>query len=152
MRISLSCILLFACVSSCNFGQDEQVIVEQVRRLQQQKVESLNAGDFAAWLALHSDDVLLIPPGEDIVAGKDALRAWGEPYFQQFSMEDTESVDEIVITGDWSVLRYSYSARFMPKAGGEALSDSGRGMLLLQRQTDGTWRIARHIWNAAATE
>jgi uncharacterized protein (TIGR02246 family) len=125
---------------------------DEVIRVQQAKVNSLENGDFEAWLDLHADDVVFVPPGGKISIGKAELREWGKSSFENFDMKDAETVDEVLVSGDLAVIRYSYITEFTPKSGGDATSAVGRGFVVFKRQDDGEWRIARHIWNAPPSD
>jgi ketosteroid isomerase-like protein len=56
-------------------------------------------------------------------------------------------MDEIRVTGDWAYSRYSYTWILTPVPGGESVEVSGKGIWIVQRQPDGSWKIAREIWN-----
>ena len=129
-------------------SQEETAVI----RVQQAKANAIHDGDFEAWLELHAEDVVFVPPGERISAAKAALREWAKPVFENFLMEDTETVDEVLVSSDLAVIRYSYTNRFTLKSGGETTSDVGRGFVIFRQQRDGDWKIARHIWNKAPAD
>ena len=57
------------------------------------------------------------------------------------------TTEEIIVSGDWAFDRGPYTVTFTPKAGGEPMRDSGRGMDFFKRQPDGSWKTYREIWN-----
>ena len=49
---------------------------------------------------------------------------------------------------DWAWVRTSYTSRVTPVEGGEALEDVGKALVVLKRQSDGSWKASRYIWNS----
>jgi ketosteroid isomerase-like protein len=56
--------------------------------------------------------------------------------------------EEVRVAGDWAYSRGTYSATLTPKAGGEPREDSGKYLTILERQSDGSWKIARDCFNS----
>jgi uncharacterized protein (TIGR02246 family) len=106
------------------------------------------AGDLEAWLSLFAEDIVLMPPNEPTVAGKDAVRAENLPLFEGFDMRETLSAEEIEVAGDWAFAVTTFSFEATPKEGGETTTETGRIMWIMRRQPDGGWRAARVIWNS----
>lgn len=106
------------------------------------------SGDLEGYLALFTDDVVLMPPNEPIVVGKDAMRAIVEELFEAFTIDETGTQDEIVIAGDWAFERGTFTQVLTPKAEGEALELAGSYIMLHRRQPDGSWQCSHAIWNS----
>jgi len=56
--------------------------------------------------------------------------------------------DEIQVTGEWAFDRGTYQWRGVPRAGGDAIDDRGKYLVILQRQVDGSWKLARAMDNS----
>ncbi len=104
-------------------------------------------GDLDSFIDLFTDDAIWMPPGGLPVVGKEALRAWvswaEDVTWEHFST----STEEVVVAGDWAFARLAATMVMTPQAGEEATPSYLKGLQILQRQTDGSWRIARYIWN-----
>jgi uncharacterized protein (TIGR02246 family) len=109
--------------------------------------QAVTASDTEEWLAIFTDDVVVMPPDEASFTGKEALQAWGQPYFDQFDMQATLSTQEIQVAGEWAFAVEEYTFQTTPKEGGEAAEERGKGIAVLRRQPDGTWKIAYRAWN-----
>jgi uncharacterized protein (TIGR02246 family) len=109
--------------------------------------QAVTSGDAETWLAIFTDDVVIMPPDEAGFTGKEALRSWGQPYFDQFDMQATPSTQEIQVAGEWAFAVDEYTFQATPKEGGEAAEERGKGIAVLRRQPDGTWKIAYRAWN-----
>jgi uncharacterized protein (TIGR02246 family) len=122
--------------------------VEAIKRVLEQSFTAFNAGDIEGILAVNTDDVVWIPPNHPPITGKEALRSWEQDYFDEFAIQVAFSHEEIVVTGDWAFLRYSFAATLTLVAGGESTQDNGHGLTIYQRQPDGSWKYFRNIWNS----
>ncbi len=122
--------------------------VEAINEVLEQEVAAVSAGDVEAFVALFTDDAVLMAPGEPAVIGKAALRSWAQDLVDQFTIEYTASSEEIVLLGDWAFQRASITLTLTPKAGGDPIGEGAKGIHIFQRQPDGSWKIARDNWNS----
>ena len=123
--------------------------VEAIKELREEYNAAVEAGDVARVISLFADEAVLMPPNEPPATGKEATRSWYETLFEQFNVEPfTSSAEEVEVTDDWAFDRGTYSITLTPKAGGEPAEDSGKFIAIFQRQTDGSWKVARGIWNS----
>jgi ketosteroid isomerase-like protein len=119
-------------------------IVELVDR----EVAAMGAGDLGQYVALLTDDAVLLAPNTPPKAGAE-LRQWLGEFLQRVRVEWLSFVhDEVAVSGDLGYHVYSYTWRTSPKGGGEPTVSSGKGLHIVRRGADGAWRIAREIWNA----
>ncbi len=138
--------------------------VEALHSVREAHDGAVNAGDLEAYLAVSAEDVVLLPPNEPPVVGKEAFRAWAQGLFGQFTFEETMSSDEVVVAGDWGFDSGTYTIRPTPKVAGEAAegtsierpeigreldyAQTGKYLWILKRQPDGSWKIARGMWSS----
>jgi ketosteroid isomerase-like protein len=55
---------------------------------------------------------------------------------------------EIQIGGDWAIDRFTWSTDTTPVGGGTSSNDKGKCIWIWRRQRDGSWKVARAIWNS----
>ena len=123
--------------------------VEAINEVREREISVASAGDIEGYLAISTDDAVVMPPNEPSVTGKEAIRSWLQDFLNQFTIQNfTASSQEIVVAGDWAFERYSFNWTLVPKTGGESIEDSGQCIHIYQRQPDGSWKIARDIWNS----
>jgi ketosteroid isomerase-like protein len=111
-------------------------------------VAAETAGDAAALGALWTDDGVLMPPYMAAVQGSAAIQSYYQGMFDQNTIEASASGEETVIAGDWSFGRGNFSISITPKAGGDAMHDSGKYIVVARRQADNSWKVARLIFNS----
>ena len=143
----ISTILLLAC-TGWRQGS-EQDAVEAINRLQKEVDETIVRGDTEHYLTLLADDAVLMPPNAPVVVGKDAIRKWSQEMSKLFRIDRYAQIDdEVVVNGNWAFRRATYNWSLTSLASGKSLRDSGKFIIIYRRQPDGSWRVARDIWNS----
>jgi uncharacterized protein (TIGR02246 family) len=106
-------------------------------------VEASNEGDVAGLTALYADDAVLLPPDREPIEGREAIA--------EFWREGTDSGLEVTtlrldVDGDVGYLIGRYR---LPPTDDEP-ADSGKTVMCLRRQRDGSWKLTADIWNSSA--
>ena len=113
--------------------------------------EALRTNDAETFLSFVADDVVMMPPGEAPVRGKDALRAWYVAFLSQYRTSSLTLGDREVLVGEgFAVETGSFVWGLIPAAGGAPVLDRGHYMQVWKRRPDGQWRFEREIWNSSA--
>jgi uncharacterized protein (TIGR02246 family) len=133
---------------SANQGTSTGIDVSGIDRLRDAHVASLNAGDGEGWAACFTDDAVQMPPHFGANAGIAAIRGWSKGFLSMFGCRFSLSVEEVQAAGSWAFECGRYDITLTPKAGGGPLVDNGKYITIYQRQSDGSWKIARDIWNS----
>ncbi len=102
------------------------------------------AGDFDGATHLYTEDAVVMPPGHPALEGRAALRSWMES-FPKLSRFDLNQ-HEIEGQGDLAYVRGSYVMTLLTDQG--PLETRGKYIEIHKRQLDGSWRLARDIFNA----
>jgi len=111
---------------------------------------ALRTNDFETFMSYVAEDVLLMPPGEAPVRGKDAVGAWYSAFLSQFRTSSLTLSDQEIFLGDkWAVELGTYEWGLTPSAGGVPIVDHGTYMQVWKLQGDGEWRFAREIYNSS---
>jgi uncharacterized protein (TIGR02246 family) len=121
---------------------------EKIDRLRDQHVAAVNAGDAEGWADCFTEDGVQMPPHFGANVGKAAVRGWSGGFLGMFACQFSLSVDEVRVAGDWAFERGRYTMHLTPRAGSPAMDDSGKYITIYQRKPDGSWKIARDIWNS----
>lgn len=122
---------------------------QAITQVRQQEITLFGAGDIDKVLAVFTDDVVIMPPNEPVLVGKEAVRSWLQEMYKQFKIEGTyTSASDLTVTGDWAFERMAITLKLTPTGGGAAVEDVGKGFHVYRRQGDGSWKIAQDIWNS----
>jgi len=125
---------------------DVEVDVAAVRSVFDKVTAALNlSGDV---VDLDTEDTVVMYAGEPAAIGKEAIRARQQRFRDQALFEETRSVEEVIVSGDWAFVRWAGTGTVTPKDGGESSEFNRKGITIFQRQPDKSWKIARAIWNS----
>jgi uncharacterized protein (TIGR02246 family) len=117
--------------------------VAKVYELWNEYAAAANDGDLERWLALWINDGIQMPPGVPRRVGKAEIRREMQPLFD---LDDVSNMvihtEEVRILGDWAYSHGTYEFEMAPKEGGETKSYSGKFLGILEKQVDGSWKIA----------
>jgi ketosteroid isomerase-like protein len=109
-------------------------------------VTAINSNNLDTLLAVLTDDVVYLSAHEPVMVGKAAVRPWLEAYLKTYKTHWDKPVQEFVVSGEWAFERYSYTSTDTPIAGGDAVTDTGWGLVIYHHDADGKWRVARDAW------
>ncbi|MFQ5928226.1 MAG: YybH family protein [Acidobacteriota bacterium] len=153
----LSLISFVVCLGACAPAAEEAVEeattteadVEAINKVREQEAAVINAGDIEGFMAIVTDDAIMMPPNESPVTGKESIRSWLQDFLDQFTIKNYSPSDpEVVVAGDWAFERFSFAWTLVPVGGGEPTQDNGKCIHIYHRQPDGSWKLARDIWNS----
>ena len=154
MRLQPSAVVLLFVVlflSACQpVAEQTEADVAAIEALVEEWHAARETGDVAAMVALRTNDVVRMPPGAPTSRGKQAVEDFFRGLFEQFWVEGAwpvEGTEEIVVADGWAFHLSEYMLKLIPKAGGEPSEMRGNIMVIFRQQSDGSWKIAREIWN-----
>jgi uncharacterized protein (TIGR02246 family) len=113
-------------------------------------VTAFNAGDTQGIAATYSENAVLMPQNQEPVMGRAAIEAYYKALYGQASAKISLTSQEVVMIGEDAALdRGTYVLSITPKAGATPIEDAGKYLVILQRQSDGTWKATRDIDNSS---
>jgi ketosteroid isomerase-like protein len=108
---------------------------------------AVNSGDSAQTAALYADGGVMMPPDAPAMVGREAIQshldtmhAVGKLTVKDSLLGSHKSDDAIGAHGTWTI--------DIAPAEGDPMQDSGRWIGMWKLQADGSWKIARNIWNS----
>jgi ketosteroid isomerase-like protein len=121
--------------------------VEAINQVREGEVTALATEMIDGLSAVYTDDVVFMAPNEPAVMGLQAGQEWFAGLIEQFTVTLEYTGSDVSFAGDWAIERYTGTATFTPKAEGEPLTETIKGIHIYSRQADGSWLIAQDIWN-----
>lgn len=97
-------------------------------------------GDLATVLALMTDDVIFMVPGQEPF-GKETFAATSKS-MADTRIEGKSQILELQIFGNWAFVRNRIEMTATPP-GSDPVHQSGYTLTLLRKEADGKWRLAR---------
>ena len=124
--------------------------VAAINAVQDREIALGATGNADSLISVTTSDAEYLPPNEPAVRGHDALKKWAETMFSQASVSGRYTSSDVTVSGDLAVVRYDGELTITPKAGGAPATERIKGIHVMKRQPDGTWKIAQDVWNSDA--
>jgi len=123
-------------------------MVEQVFKDNTKKfVEAFDRGDVVALADFYTEDAKVLPPNMEMVNGKQAIQAFWENARERGVRSINLETVEVGFDGDLAYERGVSTVNIQPE-GAQATTVRGKYLVILKRQTDGSWKLAVDIWNS----
>jgi ketosteroid isomerase-like protein len=87
-----------------------------------------------------------MPNHAPAVQGSQAIQAYYQAEAEQGKTELSVTGEETIISGDWAFDRGKFTIKLTTASG--TVEDQGKYIVLLSRQADGSWKVARLIFNS----
>jgi uncharacterized protein (TIGR02246 family) len=119
-----------------------------IDKTRDQDAAAWTAGSAERVAALYAEDAVVLYPNQIAVVGKAAILAYFRGFYDQYAQESfVLNSDEIRIAGKWAFDRGTYRLAMSPRGGGPRIEDQGKYLVILERQGDGSWKVARDMDN-----
>jgi uncharacterized protein (TIGR02246 family) len=110
---------------------------------------ALMSGDMERWISLWTCGGIEMSPAGLLLSGTEQIGAANQPVMDLFDTEMTISPEDVRILGDCAYSHGSYKQAMTPKEGGEPISNAGRFLTILEKQANGSWKIAIACFNTS---
>jgi uncharacterized protein (TIGR02246 family) len=106
------------------------------------------AGNVQDLVALYTADAVVMPPDMPMAKGKAAIEAFHKKNFETGTLSNVRITPmHLDVTGDTAIEVGTYRQTITPK-GAQAINDAGKYIVVLKKQTDGSWKLAYEIYNS----
>ena len=119
-----------------------------IDKLRSDYQSAFNSNDASAAAAHFTESAVSMPPNDEALSGRQAITDDMSAMFEGMSAELTISSEEVEVAGDWAFDRGTFTMKMTPKGDDEAMEDKGKYLVIFQKETDGSWKIAREVWNS----
>lgn len=103
-------------------------------------VDSFNKQDAATVASLFHEDGKLLPAGEPVVTGTEAIQDFWQGAYDAGLSKIEKTVIEFIVSGDLAVETSSYIVTF------NEAEISGKDTLVWRKDSEGKWKISTDIW------
>jgi uncharacterized protein (TIGR02246 family) len=142
-------LLIAGCAGRTDLAAERQAILD----LDKAWAAAAAAKDVERVLSYWTDDAMVISPGQPVVKGKPALRAFVMESFKIPGFSISWETKELTISqsGDLAI---GVGTNQMTVAGpdGNPLTSVGRAVSVWRKEPGGVWRCAIDIWNSGAPD
>ena len=124
-----------------------------IEKLHQQDIAATLSRDSRALTDLWTDDGVLLEPGGQAKIGKQLIGAEVEKSIAKQPgikiLSYVPEIKEVKITDGWAYEWGYFSSSYKDSPDSQAKSFRGKMVRILLKQSDGTWKFARVMWNLA---
>ena len=140
-----SCLLAAACQQGALSDQDK-VAIQKVNDDFVSAVINPTGDPAALAKTFYTDTARVLAPNMPVVEGQAAITqlytAMGHPKTFRFGPLTIEG------GGSTAYVEGTYEGTFVPPGGGDPVADKGKFFATLQKQSDGSWKLSRDMWNS----
>ena len=119
-----------------------------IDKLRSDYQSAFNSNDAAAAGAYFTESAVSMPPNREALIGRQAITDDMGAMFEGMGAELMISSEEVEVGGDWAFDRGTFTMKMTPKGDGESMEDKGKYLVIFQKQADGSWKLAREVWNS----
>ena len=121
---------------------------EAVKDIILEALDVIRSDDFDRYFDLFTEDAVWMMPSSFKDVDQDEARSFYR-FTRKFKFDQETAVDEVVVSDDWAYVRVSFEGYLRSKVddGSLPLRSVSRHIWILKKQVDGSWKIARDIWN-----
>ena len=121
---------------------------EAVKDIILEALDVIRSDDFDRYFDLFTEDAVWMMPSSFKDVDQDEARSFYR-LTRKFKFDQETAVDEVVVSDDWAYVRVSFEGYLLSKVddGSLPLRSVSRHIWILKKQVDGSWKIARDIWN-----
>jgi ketosteroid isomerase-like protein len=110
------------------------------------EMNAANAADAAEWASVYTQDAIVLRPHAPAVEGRETIQQWLTT-LPSISNAQGE-VNEIFGYGDFAYTRGTYSMTFSIPGVAMPIDERGKFLQIFRKQGDGSWKMAREIYNS----
>jgi len=111
-------------------------------------MEAFNRGDAAGTAALYTDDAAVLAPNSEMIQGRPGIQDLWSGAIQMGLKDVSLTTVDVGGSGETAYEIGKYSLKIQP-TGKQAMTDSGKYVVVWKRQNDGTWKLQADIWNSS---
>jgi uncharacterized protein (TIGR02246 family) len=134
-------------------AQPNNTDLRAIEKLHQQDVDATLKHDPQALADLFTEDAVLLEPGAPAVIGKPAILAENKKDSAEHPNTKIVSykpdIKDLQVVDGWAFEWDLFEGSYKESEKAEVKSFRGKGLRILKKQPDGSWKFARVMWNLA---
>ena len=148
-------IFLLLLVACKNQGSDSKVDlnvdadIKGINACREHYVSAWMTGNADSITSIYTNGAMVLYPNQAAIPGRDSIFAYFKTFFAEFLQAEFDlTSEEIKIAGEWAFDRGKYKWKGIQREKGDTLADEGKYLVILQKQGNGEWKVARDMDNS----
>jgi uncharacterized protein (TIGR02246 family) len=125
------------------FVMDSRLL--EVASVREGWLSAIRASDAARLASMVTEDVVVVHGDGRCIRGRDEVRADFVRAFELFRIDQQVTNPEVIRRGDWAFEVAEVETTLTPLHGGEIRHAVTTSMVVLRKQRDSTWKVARVV-------
>ena len=131
-------------------SSSKKALKNNIRKTLKKYETALNANNVSGVMQLYTKDGVFMPQHSPSQVGHAAIQAAYQNVFKAIDLNVSFKVKELkIMSYNWAYLRTTSSGSVTINKTGKKVSESNNELFLMQRQSNGEWKIARYIFSTA---
>lgn len=147
------CALLPFLLNGVATGLGQSAVPAAIQRLHQEDIAATLANDPRRLANLFTDDGILLGPDAPPRVGRAAILAANlreqQTYPNEQQLAYTPTIHDVRVNGDWAVEWFEFTAGSQEQPGAPVKAFRAKGLRVLRRLPDGSWRFSHVAWSQA---
>ena len=126
---------------------DPAALRRTIDSAQTRYIDAVTRGDVAALSTFYTDDAVVLVPNAKAMRGRTEIDKGNTAMVAEMKVTALKlATDDVITGGDLAIETGTYDQTLQPKSG-KAIHDVGKYVVVWKKQSDGSWRIVREIYN-----
>ena len=108
---------------------------------------ALTSGDLERWISLWTESGVQMAPDAPKRRSRDEVRAAMQPVFDLYEHEMAVDPQVVRLADDWGFVRGEFTHKLSSKVKEERSRRTGKFLTIVEKQSDGMWKIACDCFN-----
>ena len=108
---------------------------------------AVTSGDFERWISLWTESGTQMAPDVPTRKSREEIRAAMEPLFDLYDHKMSVHPRDARLAADWGFVRGEFTHELGSKNSAERSRRAGKFLTIVEKQSDGTWKIACDCFN-----
>ena len=141
------CCFTFGCQQGEKAASDSAADIQAIKDIVADTNDAINASDIDRFMSFYADTAIEIPPNKPAQTGKEAIRSSIQQFFDEVTCQEDDVVKAVHVGGDLAVAHVVYSGVATTRDGGELREGNGNIIMVLEKQSDDSWKRTYTIWS-----
>ena len=153
MRRVFSAVLLGLAITACvSCSPSQSSDPDAIRAVIAGLTDAYKERDWDAFAGYFTEDAVWMPPNRTNLVGKDEWWSMVERWWHTTSVvEMGVETRDLIVERHWAIERHD-EWQTTVNEDGDLTTRYFKGIWILERQSDGSWKIARYIWNYSPSD
>lgn len=149
LTIVAASLTLVSCTQLLGPETTSETVQQAIEKAAAQFAEAFNQGDTAAVADFYLTEAQILPPNAPMVSGQEAIQEFWQGFIETTAWREL-TLETLKIEHDGRLVYEvgAYTFNFQVKGANQAVTDTGKYLVVWKRQSDRSYKILVDTWNS----